>query len=147
MAPKCIFSPVRVFIPFLLPLLSACGPSTPTDVLSPLVGTWTGSLSFSPPGEDWSSVDIVIQTVSGSNRSGQLKPKCCQDYAMTVAQPASTVMGAWQTINVGTSLCGQPTLSVEQYESNSSGSVTAFSASLSGRCPSTLVGSVRFTRK
>ncbi len=119
--------------------------SAPSAVSSPLVGTWNGNLSFNPPGEDWSAADIVIQSTSG-NLSGELRPTCCYNYPVSVAQPSSTIADVTLTIEVGTSLCGDPVLAIDHYEINA-GTVTAFSASVSGRCPSTLTGTVRFARK
>jgi hypothetical protein len=114
-----------------------------------LIGEWSGELGPHPDGEDWSRVTIAISR-DGGVLAGRLIPR--QGSTLPVVVEMNEERGlAILSVSVHELSAGRrypctgygivvPAL---QYEG---GRPVGFRGTLTGRCPSTLAGAVRFQR-
>ena len=133
----------------LLPTaLISCNESDSPTIALPatrsLNGTFGGAMPVAPPGEDWSSVVMVLQT--SGDVSGVLKPAAGIDHSV-----GGTYAGTNLILSVGDlpsdNTCVQIQLNVFRFEFDLENNVTAFDGTVSGNCPGPLSGSFRMERQ
>jgi len=135
-----------VSICLLLSLAVGCSESdSPTAVLPlprTIDGVFVGTVSVQPPGEDWSSVTLKLE--SAGNVSGTLTPKSGTERPVRGAYVGQNLILDVGELNE--SSCVELTLNGFRFERDASNRVTAFDGSVQGRCPAPVTGTFSMKR-
>jgi hypothetical protein len=143
---------IRTLVALVLALsIAGCNGNSPTEPgsrhldVGTIRGTWSGSLAVYPPGEDWSSVTLILDA-SGSTVTGRLVPRNGVEHEISgEVEPGR----AYLRINVHSTTpapCDTVHLSVDGLETRGV-AADALVGSLVGRCPNTLLGRFRLEKR
>lgn len=135
--------------------LAACDRSSPTDPsgssgqlpadASRIVGNWTATTPIRPAGEDWASIVLSISNTGGV-LEGQVLPRVGPARRLTVAIVGGTAVLTVDQLPQNESIpCTHIGFTVQSVELRN-GRPETLIGQLSGRCPNTLNGAIRFSR-
>jgi hypothetical protein len=123
-------------------------PNGPAPTLN-VGGAWTGTVPASPPGSDWSTVDMTLQQ-SARSLSGRATGRdgTPWDLAGGVGELDGDAWSVQLSVQglPGTSTCATFFLFAGPVD-HQQGAVAVLEGMISGRCYGTLAGTFRFTRK
>lgn len=129
---------VSLFLVIAALAVAGCNQSSPTEPrLLDLSGTWEGTLTAAPTGEDWSLVRLQVTTV-GATTTGTITSRNGVTHPVS---GQSTAVGAYLDVHElpNDTPCAV-TLIVDAVSS------ATMQGSLTGRCPSTLMSRFRLQK-
>jgi len=123
-------------------VIAACNDLSPTAphaiTRSSITGTWRGSMSIKPGGEDWSTVTFNI-----TSDAATMTPKSGRAHPVRVSMG-----GGWATLEIDELPVdpGAPCIHVQIAVNSFMNDGRSLLGQVSGRCPSTLMHDIRLDR-
>ena len=139
----------------ILLFLASCSSESPTAppsivrepvIPAMLAGQWTAATSFLPPGEDWTTIRLMM-TADAAGVRGELVPRTGPRHPVIADMaPNGTVANLVVGELPQSSFCTRIQFSSLLLETRG-GTDVSLITTLQGRCTSTLAGEVRFRRE